>query len=209
MNKLFLDIESNSLNPYDAEILTGSFKLTDEDLNTVDSYYLESKVNKWSIEAEQIHKISKAEMLTFPDKKDALDAFCNWLNDLGKYEAYVYANPNTELGKIFYDIGTIQFELMNHLCVDRLEEQPFKPQNIISVYTLAKEAESAGLFTAIKNPKTNRKSFTQPNVFRALFSGDYDAHSCVIDVDAMGAIYKELVYRKLTGKVDRDQLSLI
>ena len=208
MNKLFFDIETNSLNPYAAEIITGCFKLTDEDLNMIDSYYLESSVDSWSDEAEAIHKISKSEMLNYPDKKSALDSFCDWLSRLDIFEAVLFANPNTELGFMYFDIATLQFQLMNHLHVDRLEMQPFKPQNIISVHTMAKECEKAGLFEAYRKPETNRKSFTQVNVFKALFDSEYDAHDAVADVNAMGMIYKELKLRELTGEICRDQLSL-
>jgi hypothetical protein len=205
MNKLFFDLESNSLNPYSSEIITGSFKLTDDDLNMIDGYYFESQVNKWCEDAAAIHKISKSEMLTYPDKKKALDNLCNWLSKLDKYEAVVFANPNNELGRIHYDCALMQMELMNHLEVDRLEMQPFKPQNIISVHTMAKDAEKAGLFRAIKNPDTNRKSFTQVNVYKALFDEVYDAHDAVADVNAMGMIYKELKHRELTGEIHRQQ----
>jgi len=208
MNKLFFDLESNSLNPYAAEIITGSFKLVDDDLNMIDSYYFESQISKWCEESAVIHKISKSEMLTYPDKRKALDGLCSWLSKLGKYEAVVFANPNNELGRIHYDCALIQMELMNHLHVDRLEMQPFKPQNIVSVHTMAKECEKAGLFEAYRKPETNRKSFTQVNVFKALFDDVYDAHDAVADVNAMGMIYKELKLRELTGEICRDQLSL-
>lgn len=190
MNKLFLDIESTGINPYTAEIITGYFDLC-ANSQSLKNYTLKSQVDVWGDEAAEIHKISKAEMLTYPPKKLALDNFCEFLSGAGLFEAILYANPNTEMGFLHYDIATIQMQLMNHLEVDRLEMQPFKPQKITSVYTMAKEDAKKGVFSPVKK-SNGRQCFKQTSVYYAMFGEKYNAHDAKDDVIAMKRIYNAL-----------------
>lgn len=193
MNKLFFDIETTGLNPYTAEILTGCFILLDKENNYIDEYEFKSQVDTWSESAEKIHKISFSESSTYPSKRQALDGFTRWLSGLPLFECYLFANPNTELGYLFYDVATLQMQLMNYLNVNRVEQQPFAPQKIISVYTLAKDLKD--YYTPVKNT-SGRASYSQPNVYKALFNESYDAHNAKADVMAMIRIYNKLIYLK-------------
>ena len=174
----------------------------------IDRYELKSQVKEWGVEAQSIHGITKSQMLTYTDKPTALDAFGDWLSSVGSFEVIVFANPNV-MGKFYhYDVAVIQFELMNHYQVDRIEDQPFKPQKITSVYTMARDSYRAGRFLPNKSDK-NRYSFSQVNVYAALFNKSYNAHDAVADVEAMKEIYFELINREETGIIDRNQLSLL
>ena len=207
MNKLFFDLETTGISPYSSEVITGFFQLVNGE-NIIDTHTFASQVSRWSESAAEIHKISEASMMQMPSKKVAYDNLCLWLLSLPSYEAIVYANPNTELGYMHFDIALLQFELMNHLCVDDLFSQPLKPTKITSVHTLAKEAFKDGLFTPIKN-ENNRNSFKQTDVYKALFNDSYNAHDAVDDVNAMIRIYNELMRLRETGEITKNQLSLL
>jgi hypothetical protein len=183
-----------------------------ESNNALMTYDLKSQVDKWSEAAAQVHNITYDEMMTYTPKKEALDGLCEWLDTLGLYEVVIFANPNTEFGRMHYDVAVLQMELMNHLHVNRAEQQPFKPQRITSVYTMAKDAAKAGLFEPINKISAtgrNLKSFTQADVYYALFQSVYYAHNAKEDVEAMKRIYFELMHRQSTGDIHRNQLSML
>ena len=212
MNKLVLDLETTGLNCYSCEMITGRFELMTESSELLMAYDLKSQVDKWSEAAAKVHNITFDTMNSYTPKKEALDGLCNWLSQLGLYEVIIFANPNTEFGRMHYDVAVLQMELMNHLHVNRAEEQPFKPQKITSVYTMAKEAYRSGLFEPINKISAtgrNLKSFTQSDVYYALFNEVYYAHDAKEDVKAMKRIYFELMRRQSTGDIHREQLSLL
>ena len=200
---LYFDLETTGINPYTNEIITGYFEhLIDGEF--VDSFLLQSQVNQWCSDAEKIHGISCDEMNQYQKKGDALDSLVEFLSGVSPFDACLFANPNTPLGFMYFDVATLQMELMNHLGVDRLEWQPFKPQNIINVYQLAKDGAKRGYFTPIKSSK-GRVSYSQENIYAAIFNEKYNAHNCVDDVKAMQRI-KDYLYN---GTIKRSQLELI
>lgn len=201
MEKIFCDFESTGTNPYTAEVITGFFLKEDGD-----SYDFKSQVISWSDEASQIHKITYEEMLSYPEKKDAMDGLVNWLP--GVFEMVVYANPQTKLGYLLYDVVLLKMNLMNYYNVDKESQLPFTILGT-SVHTLARACHNLGLFEPIKNESTNRYSFSQQNVYRALFDSYYNAHNAKSDVLAMKRIYDRLNHIKKTGIADKGQIQLI
>lgn len=65
----------------------------------------------------------------------------------------------------------------------------------LSVHKIAKDCASARLFAPIKG-KSGRESFTQVNVYKALFNDVYDAHTAKSDVIALVKIYRKLLQLK-------------
>lgn len=201
---LFTDIESTSLNWHEAEIITARFELYDDN-TLINEYDFCSQVNKWNADAALIHKITYNQMLAFPSKAQAMNDFLGFIKSLSAFDICLFCNPN-QFGEFYhYDLAVIQFELMNFLEVDRIELQPFQPQNIINVYKLAKEAELNGFFDAIKND-SGKKSYSQENIYKALFDESYDAHNAFDDVQALKRIYFTI---KSFSNKNKKQLELI
>lgn len=208
MNRLFFDLETTSLDCYSAEIIEGYFVLKDENNKKISEHYLKSQVDNYNAEAYGVHGISEALMRTYLPKKAALDNLSEFLSSCGLFEAIVYANPN-QMGSIYhYDVAVLQMQLMNHLHVDKLEHQPFKPQKITSVYTMAKEAIKEGLIDPVKKDN-NRADLSLSGVYKALFGNSFNAHNAKEDVEAMLKVYKEIIDRRNNGAIVRDQLELI
>jgi hypothetical protein len=201
--KIFIDFEATDKNPYTAEIITGFFLKEDGSF-----YRFESQVDKWSLEAEEIHGISLAENALMPKKEEAFSNLLKWLP--GEFTFVCYANPQSELGYLLYDDVLLKMNLLNFLGLDRQEQLPIK-YDTISVHTMAKEAAKKELFTPLRNKKTNREIFKQEGVYRALFDSSYKAHDAEEDTVALVKIYKELVRLEETGvkALQKDQLSFL
>ena len=96
---------------------------------------------------------------------------------------------------------------MNHLKLDSYHNLPFKFKSF-SVYSFAKECAKNGHFTPIRG-ESGRESFSQVNVYKALFDGlEYDAHCAFDDVIAMKKIYDKLVYLKQNNIKQTTQIEL-
>jgi hypothetical protein len=202
--KLFFDIEATGRNAYASEIIE-MYLLREDGLD----YHFKSKVKKWSVEAETIHKIPKAEMLTYPEKNKAWNNLLNWLPS--EFELICHANPQSELGYLLYDVVMFKYELLNHLNLYREDEIPLSITSF-STHSLAKECARLGYFTPIRNPETNRASFTQDNVYKALF-GELPkvSHRAKDDVLSMKKIYDYLIELKDSGNklANNLQMSLL
>lgn len=180
----FFDLETTSKDVYNAEIITGYFELV-YDGEAVANYHFQSQVNKWSEEAEEIHGISYYEMKNFPVKEKALYMLNNFLSNIPEgCKFWCYSNPNNMGQYIIYDKAIIEMELMYN-------DLSFKFDNIDTVYLMAKLAYTMGLFDPVKS-ESNRNSFKQEAVYRALFDEEYDSHKAYDDVQAMKKIFYEL-----------------
>ena len=202
--RLYLDFESNGLDVYSSEIITGYFLCEDGS-----DYHFQSQVNVWSYEAELIHKIPYHEHLAFKPKKQAFNDLIDWLKSLNAdtFELVIYTNPNTMQGHINFDRAILEMELMNHLKLDSYHNLPFKFKSF-SVYSLAKECAKNGHFTPIRST-SGRESFSQVNVYKALFDGlEYDAHCAFDDCLSMKKIYDKLVYLKQNNIKQTTQIEL-
>ena len=182
----FFDLETNSKEPSEAEILTGYFEVHTDNREVISTYTFKSQIDKWCEDAEKIHGISRGEMYGYPDKKKALYGLNNYLSNLPRDNTFIcYANPNNFGKTIHFDRAVIDMNLM-------LYGYNYKLPNITSVYTLAKLAHSKNLFDPVINEETNRASFTQENVYYALFESKYNAHDAHDDVQALVELFYEL-----------------
>lgn len=201
--KIFCDFETTGKNIYQSEIITGYFlKENGESLD------FKTQVYKWNDDAALIHNISYYEMMSYPSKQKAITELLDFLPK--DFELICYANPNTELGYMLFDVAILQMNLMDYLELDFIGDLPVKIKGY-SVYNLAKQCFKNGLFTPIKKEETNRNSFSQVNVYKALFNEDYNAHNAKQDVIAMKRIYDKLNYLKDNGVTltQGNQLSLL
>jgi DNA polymerase III epsilon subunit-like protein len=185
MINIYLDTETTGLNPYYDELITAFFYIDE------DNYFdLKARPINWSYEAELIHGISEHEASMYPDKKTAFRELLKWLPDDFRFVTYV--NKNTEWGYLNFDVailtnelsllGTPNFYLEN--------KKGMKPN--ITVLDLARSTANAGLYAPIKSDK-GRFSYSQSNVYKALFSDTYNAHDAKEDVLALVRIHKELL----------------
>lgn len=185
----YLDCETTGINPYYSEVIEAYFEIH-IDGQHVDDYYLKVKPDTWSYEAEEIHKIPQMQANLYPDKKEAYRDLLTWLSKHKGFRFVSYANKNTELGHLNFDVAILTNELNllgtpNYYLENKLNMKPNR-----SVHTKAKEAYNKNLFTPIKN--NGRISFKQELVYKALFNESYNAHSCLDDVKALIRIDKEL-----------------
>ena len=218
MIQIFADFEATDKNPYTGEIIAGYFESVGGK-----SYEFFSQVKKWNDEAEKIHKITEFEAMMYLDKKTAYNNLLKWLPK--EFELICYANYNSQLGYMLYDVVILQLNLMDHLNLNRMEYLPIKIKGK-SVHSMAKEAHRRGLIDLISNGAafdlgvltdakkyqgSNRVSYRQITVHYSLFGEFYDAHDAKADVKAMIRIYKLLDDLLITGKSNRhiNQLELI
>lgn len=202
---IFLDCETTGVNPLTSEIIEAYFALQDYKGDIIDSYHYKAKVNKWCDQAAEIHKIPYSTMISYPDKEKAIDDLLAWLPN--EFDITIYVNPNTELGKVYFDKAILENEVMLTKDIMFSGSMPFKIHKIYNVYELAKEAWKKNAFTPIKSDK-GRASFSQENVYKALFNETYKAHNCVDDVNALIRIYQKLENVSSKSK-SQDSLLLI
>lgn len=187
MINIFFDNEGTDLNPYTTNIIEAYFYVND-DIN----YYYKARPDSWNENAEKIHKISYAQALTYPDKKEALADLYNWLKQFKTFRFITYANKNTELGIINYDVCALWNEFNLQGYSQYFLENELGMQKPLSVHDTAKYCAQKGYFTPIRG-KSGRQSFSQKNVYKALFRDSYNAHSAKDDVLALVRIYNKLL----------------
>ena len=185
MNDIVVDTETNGINPYYNCVIEAYFHIDDKN-----NYHLKARPDFWDDQAALIHNISYAEAMSYHDKKTAWRNFLKWLPK--NFRFVNWANKNTELGCVNFDHAIIWNEL-NLLGMPQYHlENHYKMKPSYSVYDLAKYCAKNGYFTPIRG-KSGRQSFTQENVYKALFGEKYNAHNAKDDVLALVRIYNELL----------------
>lgn len=190
MINVFFDCETTGINPYCSEIIEAYFYVND-DVN----YHYKARPLTWSNEAQAIHGISYASASLYPDKSIAIENLINWIAKLDSFRLITYTNKQTELGYINFDVAILCNELdLNGYPFYTLERK-YKMKTPLSVHETAKWCAKQGYFTAIRGA-SGRQSFTQENVYKALFNQEYNLHDAKEDVLALVRIYKELLRLK-------------
>lgn len=187
MINIFFDCETTGINPYCAEVIEAYFYVNDEV-----SYHYKAKPLEWSYEAQAIHGISYATASLYPEKSIAVKNLINWLSNIGSFRFLTYTNKNTELGTINFDFAILwnEFNLLGY--PQYFFENKLDMKKPLSVYDTAKYCAKMGYFTPIRG-KSGRQSFTQENVYKALFDETYNSHDAKEDVLAMVRIYNKLL----------------
>lgn len=194
MISVFFDCETTGINPYVAEIIEMFFYIDDNN-----TYHYKARPLEWSNEAEQIHKISYAQASLYPDKSIAIKNLINWFSNIGSFRLITYTNKQTELGYINFDVAILCNELdLNGYPFYTLERK-YKMKHPLSVHETAKWCAKQGYFTPVRGA-SGRQSFSQENVYKALFKETYNAHNAKEDVLALVKIYNELLRLKNENK---------
>lgn len=187
--RCYFDIETTSKDPYNAEIITGFFLCEDGSF-----FDMKAQVDNWSYEAVLIHNITQAEMLSHPTKQKAFDDLLDFVQSNNISEFVCYANQQTVHGFMTYDLAVIKMQMFLLYGTHTLFYKYFNDKPI-SVHAMAKEMARQGYFTPLKG-ESGRDSFTQVNVYKALFRSDYNSHRAYDDVIALKRIYDELCFLK-------------
>lgn len=135
------DLESTSLNVFDAEIITGYFCLLDEKLNVVDTRFIQCNPFKWSDEAERIHKISKKEASTYKKFSEVYRDLITWIELSGATEFWCHSNVKM-YGKIVpYDYAILRMNMFN------MGDNPYWVMNKLKPYSTHSLAKVQNRFT--------------------------------------------------------------
>lgn len=107
------DIESTSLNVFEAEIITGFFACLNDKLQIVDTLYIQSQPFKWSKEAELIHGITEKEASKFRRFSEVYEKIVNFIKMSESTELWCHSNVKM-YGKIVpYDYAVLRMQMMN------------------------------------------------------------------------------------------------
>jgi len=189
MINVYYDAETTGINPYHSEIIEAFFYISKDNF-----FHLKCRPDIWSYEAEKVHNIPEYVAMTYPKKKDAFRELLKWLPN--NFRFITYANKNTELGFLNFDVAILVNELNLLGYKNYYLENVYNMKPNLSVHTMAREAASRRLFLPIrKKSKTGKmiQSLSQENVYMALFGANYDgAHDAKKDVMALIEIYNKL-----------------
>lgn len=107
------DFETNSVNVFEAEIITGFFAFLDDSLNVVDTLSIQCQPFKWSDEAEKIHGISKREASNYKKFSEVYQEIVNFIYRTGATEFWCHSN-SVMYGKITpYDYAVLRLNMLN------------------------------------------------------------------------------------------------
>lgn len=179
MIDIIFDCETTGLNPYTSEIIEAFF-IAYEREKVIDSYHLKARVRDWSEEAAEIHKIDKREAMMYPSKNEAYTRFLSWLPS--DFRFITYANKNTMLGTINFDVAILlnELDLLNYGFY--YLKNNFKMKDPLSAHTMAKRIIKGEI-----------KKYSQENVYYYLFKEKYNAHDAKSDTYALARIYYKLL----------------
>ena len=126
---LVVDLETTSLNVFDAELVTGFFCLLDEDYNVVDTKLIQCNPWRWSDEAEAVHGITKKQASTYNKFTEVYEGLINWIQLSGAKEIWCHSNVKM-YGKIVpYDYAILRLQMFN------MGDTPFWIMNGLTPYS--------------------------------------------------------------------------
>jgi len=189
MLEIYFDCETTGLNPYADEIITAYFEVH-EGGKIIDSYDFKSQTNNWSDEAQKIHKITYEEMRSHPPKKEAFRKLLGWMPK--NFSFVTFVNKNTMFGTLNFDVVILENELNLLGCERDYLTRKHNARDHITIHTLARQCAKENLFSPVISEK-GRPSFSQENVYKALFNEKYNSHNAECDVKALVRIRKRLL----------------
>ena len=195
---LVFDLETNSKDVYDAEIIDGAFCVTDSQFNIINTHRMLSQVDKWSNESEQVHGIRYADTLAYPTKQEAYNELFKFLSKHKPYRVCCYSNPNNFSSYFHFDTAVIKMQ-MNILYGNHTLYYMYFSDKIYSPYLEIKELHKNKVLTIA--PHSTLTQFSMENVYLNMFNQRYNAHKSVDDVDALLRICKEINKLKANGNI--------
>jgi DNA polymerase III epsilon subunit-like protein len=176
MKICFFDLETTDKNPVGAEILTGFFKVIENE-RIIDSYDLKIKPDLFKEEAFAIHGISKREAESFPSREFALRELYQFLKKHSDSYFCCHANATLFGRSGHYDwtvLGT-NFAFLSDSAYFHFNSLKIK---VISTHTMAKKLVKID-------------GYSLENLAR-YFNYEYQAHDAKNDVEAMIHVFEQL-----------------
>ena len=110
---LVTDLETTSLNVFEAEIITGFFCLLDDKFNVVDTMLIQCNPFKWSDETQKIHGITRRQASKYKKFSEVYQSLVDWINLSGASEIWCHSNSKM-YGKIVpYDYAVLRMNMLN------------------------------------------------------------------------------------------------
>jgi DNA polymerase III alpha subunit (gram-positive type) len=197
----FCDIETTGLLATESEVITAAFIVADYDSLIVEGAKLfkfrPNFPQKWSKEAESVHKITLEEALTFPEKKSEMVKMIEWLQSFGTgaFICHAFKGNGSVFNGIRQDKGYFDW---NHLFLSAFDNELhfewrkiFNEQLIESTDTIGRLLKSQGKIK-VENMKLDTlcKAFDIP----------LNHHCAKSDVEACFKIYKH--FRRLLNDLE-------
>lgn len=142
MNYYFTDVESTSVYPLAAEILTADFIKCDSQLNILEERGFRFKPRIWSRDADEavkIHGITKQEAMTYPPHKESAKEMMTWLLGDKIEKSYLMCHVN-RLANRTYDAIILRMIALDEGLYFEFGLK-FPEKNYISTHSLAKYAK--------------------------------------------------------------------
>lgn len=133
---IIADLETTSLNVFEAEIITGFFACLDDSFNVVNTLSIQSRPWKWSHEAEKIHGISEKEASKYKKFSDVYQEIISFLRMNDATEFWCHSNVKM-YGKIVpYDYAVLRMQMLNmgdeaYFAINKL--RPFSTHSLAKV----------------------------------------------------------------------------
>lgn len=181
------DLETTSLDVFQAEIIIGYFIHVDENFQIISERRIESCPFKWSYEAEKIHGISQKQANKYKDFRFVYEDLINWIILTKSTEFWCHSNVKL-YGKIVpYDYAVLRLNMFN------MGDNPYHVVNNLrpfSSHSLAKVLQDQFTF----------EGFSLDNICKQLGIKlkHHDAES-----DAMACLE---IIKQLLPKTNREQL---
>jgi DNA polymerase III epsilon subunit-like protein len=175
-----VDLETTSLNPFDAEIIEGHFICVDHGMNVKSTYDLKCRPIKWSNEAEAIHGISQETANTYKRFSASFKELTNWIEDNSIEELWMHTNPASYGKEVFYDYAVLRVLLSYHSDESYWVINKIKPY---STHTLCK----------IFKDSYNFENLRLDSICKVL-DIKLDHHNCVSDANACLEIMRKLIH---------------
>ncbi len=140
------DLESTSLNVFEAEIITGFFVHLDDSFNVVNTLSVKCNPFNWSDEAEKIHGITKRQASKYKKFSEVYQDIVNFIDLSGATEFWCHSNSKM-YGKITpYDYAVLRMNMMNMGDVPYWSINSLKPY---STHSLAKVLQDRFTFESL------------------------------------------------------------
>ncbi len=138
---IVFDLETTSLNVFDAEIITGFFCLLDDKFNVIDTRLIQCNPFKWSDEAEKIHRISRSQASNYKKFSEVYRDLITWIELSGAKEIWCHSNSKM-YGKIVpYDYAVLRMNMFN------MGDHPYWIMNGLKPYSTHSLSKAQNRFT--------------------------------------------------------------
>ena len=189
--KIFFDGEFTGLDPITNQMLTFCAILTDDNLNIIDEFYGEMKpetinAKTWTIEAQEVHHITKDMAVMFPPAKTTIIRFMKFLKPYlkhGHFDFVCHALPEK-----FYDPRRKQTSFP-HIDFHFLEWS-FRKLGFGYSFNKAFRVEQIESTITVRRKATKSHRGHGLGVVCDELGIELDHHNCISDAKACYEIYK-------------------